>query len=416
MFTFVCCLVCIVVVSSFLYAYQGISLTIQRESFAQKIESHTVVIKQVMLSRQIFTQGLSQQDWLSYHNQLSMILADAPELSPTQQVIINSIESRNKNLKVLFESQNSNNLVDVNKVVQSHLYARLLAQLESIRSDAVQLSEISRQQIYLTLRQQFLLVSIVLLGSMAVVVIGSIQLRFVFNTSLLEVKKALKANRVDKFHEIHLSYPTKEFDDIVAHYHDMNAQLKENSVSIEVMQQVIAERTQVLEELTRTDPLTQIPNRRALFERGKLEHARNKRMQHGLTVILFDCDHFKRVNDEYGHCCGDQVLKHVAHISRREIRDVDFIGRYGGEEFVIILPDCNMDGGVETAARIQQKLDQMPLHYEGKTVPVTLSAGICVLSNHNNFESMLKDADQAMYLAKQRGRNRIEVAQQSTMH
>ncbi|OKY25085.1 GGDEF domain-containing protein [Thalassotalea sp. PP2-459] len=405
-----CCFVFFLIIFSVFFAYQSITLAAQREAFAQRIESHTDIFKQVILSKQLFVKNNDIDEWLNYHNQLEKILSTAPEMTAKQQVILNSIQSRNLNLKALFEKQTQEQFNNANKILQNHFNARLLTQLESIRADAVNLSADVQENIRDTVEHKFMLIAIVLLLSLSTLTFTAIKLRRILKTSLTEVDSAITHNATDDFQKIELTYPSEEFESIVQHFQEMNKKLQENSISIDAMQQIIAKRTEVLEEMTRTDPLTKVANRRAIYERGALEYSRSKRASLALTVMLFDCDFFKKVNDEYGHFCGDELLKHLCHVCQSEIRDVDFLGRYGGEEFIVILPNCDNSGGIETAKRIQQQLAIQPLVFKGQEVFVTLSIGICSLtSNHKDFEQLVNDADQAMYRAKHNGRDRIEV-------
>ncbi len=175
----------------------------------------------------------------------------------------------------------------------------------------------------------------------------------IFKTSLHEIKHAIEKNSYDDFQKIELSQKSSEFDDIVQKFNSMNRKLSETTVSLDVMKQVVKERTQFLEKLSNTDPLTQVANRWALFERGEMEFSRVLRSKSNLALILLDCDLFKDFNDKFGHQFGDEILIHICKICKQEIRDIDFLGRYGGEEFIIVVPDCDEQGGVEIAKRIQ---------------------------------------------------------------
>ena len=190
----------------------------------------------------------------------------------------------------------------------------------------------------------------------------------------------------------------------------MNTELSETTVSLESMTKIVAQRTQILEKLSNTDPLTNVANRRALFERGNAEFLRVQRSHNKFTIILLDCDLFKAINDQYGHAFGDEVLKHICKICSEEIRSIDFFARYGGEEFIILLPESDVAGAVKTAKRIQKAIKDNPPSLNGNEITVTLSLGICSVNNrHDNFEAVIKDADIAMYRAKESGRNRIEL-------
>ncbi|RGP39621.1 uncharacterized protein BPTFM16_02732 [Altererythrobacter insulae] len=183
------------------------------------------------------------------------------------------------------------------------------------------------------------------------------------------------------------------------------------------MKEVVEDRTKVLEQLSNTDALTKVANRRALFERANMEFSRARRAGTELTLLLLDCDFFKKVNDDFGHLFGDQLLVHICNICSQEIRDVDFLARYGGEEFIIVLPHCDIAGGIETASRIQSSLAKNSLTINNQEIAITLSIGACTLSDrHKHLEQLINDTDQAMYQAKKNGRNRIEVLRSTNLH
>ena len=131
---------------------------------------------------------------------------------------------------------------------------------------------------------------------------------------------------------------------------------------------------------------------------------------------MIDCDFFKEINDNFGHSFGDEVLLHICKICSNEIRNIDFFARYGGEEFIILLPESALNGAIKTAERIQHSLASNGISFEGKSIDVTLSMGICAINDqHLNFEQLIKDADIAMYKAKNNGRNRIETIEDNRL-
>jgi diguanylate cyclase (GGDEF)-like protein len=155
------------------------------------------------------------------------------------------------------------------------------------------------------------------------------------------------------------------------------------------------------------DPLTGLANRRALDQRLSAEIARARRERRPLSAIVLDIDHFKRVNDSLGHAAGDEVLVHLAHILRAELRGADLAARSGGEEFCLLLPGIAAEDAWWVAERIRQRVADNPTVLEsGEAVPVTVSLGIAALGEDDDRDSLLARADQAMYRAKQSGRNR----------
>lgn len=165
-------------------------------------------------------------------------------------------------------------------------------------------------------------------------------------------------------------------------------------------------------ELARTDPLTGIHNRRYLYEFAEHQFEVAGRYQQPLAVMMFDIDHFKKINDRFGHAVGDEMLKQVTQITRAELRTADAIGRYGGEEFIVLLPMTNAAQAYSVAERIRASAADLRLPTEKGDASITLSIGIVQMRHTPQSESVevaFRRADEAMYAAKQAGRNRIEI-------
>ncbi len=163
-----------------------------------------------------------------------------------------------------------------------------------------------------------------------------------------------------------------------------------------------------LREQAIRDPLTNLFNRRYLEETLERELARAAREDYPLCVIMIDLDHFKRVNDTYGHEAGDEILKALAFTLSEQCRRGDFACRFGGEEFVVVMPNINMDTAYERAENIRQSLNSLRVPYGHYNLTITISMGIaCYPSNGDARESVLRAADQAMYGAKEAGRDHI---------
>ncbi|TRO21837.1 GGDEF domain-containing protein [Ectopseudomonas mendocina] len=158
------------------------------------------------------------------------------------------------------------------------------------------------------------------------------------------------------------------------------------------------------------DPLTCLPNRAAWSERLDLETARRQRYGGQLLMAVLDIDHFKRINDGYGHLAGDRVLKIIAGELHKRLRKTDFIARFGGEEFVLLIPGTPLDGGVQLLETLRAAVEACPFHFKGEPVTITLSAGIAEFRNDEATEDTFERADQALYRAKGAGRNRVEQA------
>ncbi|WP_020485631.1 GGDEF domain-containing protein [Methylomonas sp. MK1] len=158
-----------------------------------------------------------------------------------------------------------------------------------------------------------------------------------------------------------------------------------------------------------TDPLTKTNNRTAFNDCLLREIKRAHRNSQHLSVIFVDVDHFKHINDDYGHGCGDLALSSLAGWLKDSVRGSDAVFRYGGEEFVILLSDTDIDGATVIAERIRADIESHTLAYGMDVLNLTASLGIAALKGSDSPESLIKRADAAMYQAKQHGRNRVEV-------
>ena len=165
-----------------------------------------------------------------------------------------------------------------------------------------------------------------------------------------------------------------------------------------------------VQNLALTDALTGLYNRRGLFEIGHIEFSRICRLERPFSVIMIDIDHFKRVNDKYGHPVGDQMLIFLASELRSSIRGTDIVGRYGGEEFAIFLSGSDGKAAMELAQRLRATIEKTPFHVGEAEISITLSLGVAEYNENNpNLETMVARADQALYVAKHKGRNQVVV-------
>ncbi|MEW6404339.1 MAG: diguanylate cyclase, partial [Chloroflexota bacterium] len=156
-----------------------------------------------------------------------------------------------------------------------------------------------------------------------------------------------------------------------------------------------------------TDPLTTVYNRRGLFELGEFELARARRIHRPFSVIIMDIDHFKRVNDTYGHAAGDEVLRRLAERCRQGSRAVDLVGRYGGEEFLLLLPEAGLEAAYQVGERLKQWITGKPFKYDGAELRISISAGVAEMREDDTLQSLIDRADAALYEAKHTGRNRV---------
>lgn len=161
--------------------------------------------------------------------------------------------------------------------------------------------------------------------------------------------------------------------------------------------------------LTTVDGLTQVFNRRYFVETLEREIGRALRYRRELSLIMFDIDRFKSVNDNFGHLAGDQVLKHLAFVVKAKIRREDVLARYGGEEFAIILPEIDRSSALAFAEKIRHLVEETEFAFEDAVIPVTVSIGVASLSsNMNDSSEFIKQADGLLFAAKQAGRNQVK--------
>jgi diguanylate cyclase (GGDEF)-like protein len=167
---------------------------------------------------------------------------------------------------------------------------------------------------------------------------------------------------------------------------------------------------QQLQKLAITDPMINANNRRHLFELGEREMLRARRFGRPLAVLMLDIDHFKQINDQYGHATGDKVLRRLGEILLNRVREIDVVGRYGGEELVVVLPEADIASAHEVAERLRAEIEAT--FKQGILPAVTVSIGVASLqADIPDFETLVHRADVAMYAAKQAGRNRVRIAQ-----
>lgn len=159
----------------------------------------------------------------------------------------------------------------------------------------------------------------------------------------------------------------------------------------------------------RTDPLTGLPNRRALDDELQRRSSEWERKQTPYAVTLVDVDHFKRCNDEYGHAAGDEALRRVAKLLRGSLRDMDFAARFGGEEFCVVHPATTLDEAQAAAERIRKAIAESTIDVSGQKLALTISAGAAQAMVKEDTTQLIARADAALYAAKNAGRNRVRV-------
>ena len=170
-----------------------------------------------------------------------------------------------------------------------------------------------------------------------------------------------------------------------------------------------------LEDLASTDQLTGLSNRRDMLAKIEHEIFRYRRNKNTFALILCDIDHFKKINDSYGHDAGDYILINVAQSLKETVRNYDTVSRWGGEEFLIILPETDLDGGIQVAEKIRLTIEAKVFYYNQHEIKLTISFGISAFEDNMTIDSCIKKADEYLYVAKKTGRNKIVPAADFSM-
>jgi len=199
-------------------------------------------------------------------------------------------------------------------------------------------------------------------------------------------------------------YLTKPFDP-----YELRARLRSGARIVELQDSLIQAREELRDQAMH-DALTHLLNRRAIMEILAAELSRAAREQKPLTLMMVDIDHFKSVNDNFGHPAGDGVLSEVSRRLKASIRGYDNVGRFGGEEFLVVAPGCNVASGLTQAERLREVVSSQPITVKDISINVTVSVGVATSHelNAQNMEALLSAADKALYRAKEKGRNRVE--------
>lgn len=187
---------------------------------------------------------------------------------------------------------------------------------------------------------------------------------------------------------------------------DAHLDLTATKLALEHIKAELQENRHLMQE----DWLTGAQNRRAMDMVLSKEVARAQRSAAKLTLVMLDLDHFKNINDDFGHDAGDKLLQHLTLVTKAVLREADSLIRYGGEEFLIILPETDINGAQFVMDRLQKAFLKNPLSYEGKSLQVTFSAGLARLQPEENGHALVMRADAALYEAKHAGRNCVKIA------
>lgn len=190
-------------------------------------------------------------------------------------------------------------------------------------------------------------------------------------------------------------------------FNHMVAKLRQNREELATVNAELQKKNEALHLLSITDPLTGLFNRKNLMETLAAEVIRSLRHKHTFALLIIDIDHFKRINDTFGHQKGDDVLRSLADVFRKSIRECDYVARYGGEEFIVLLPETSRQGAIEAAERIRINAGKESAALADGSIRVTVSIGISLFpDNGEDVRTVIQQADKALYAAKDSGRNR----------
>jgi diguanylate cyclase (GGDEF)-like protein len=234
----------------------------------------------------------------------------------------------------------------------------------------------------------------------------------IFISALSEIEDKMRA-----FSEGGVDYISKPFhaEEILARVdahltlRSQQKALAEQNEELKQKNALIREQAEKLKMLASKDFLTGLSNRRDFLEKAQQEERRYKRTKRTFAFILLDIDYFKKVNDTYGHDCGDAVLVEVARSLGKTLRGQDVVARWGGEEFICLLPETDLDGARHVAEKIRESSESAGHRCGSDDIAVTVTLGVSVFDGNFSLEECIGRADKAMYKGKQMGRNRVEI-------
>ncbi|MBC8415486.1 MAG: diguanylate cyclase [Candidatus Cloacimonetes bacterium] len=184
-------------------------------------------------------------------------------------------------------------------------------------------------------------------------------------------------------------------------------QLKNANNKLEKANKELKRAKEKLEKIARTDPLTHLSNRRDILEKMNYEKDRFERNAKPFTIVISDIDNFKSVNDNYGHYCGDHVLKTISKLFTSSLRKQDICARWGGEEFLLFLPETNLEGGLTISEKIRKEIANTKIKYKDVTLKITMTFGVCVYNQLVDINKCILKADKALYKGKHSGKNKV---------
>lgn len=211
-----------------------------------------------------------------------------------------------------------------------------------------------------------------------------------------------------------VDYVTKPFNEAELLMRiNTHMELKRSRDMLEEKNKELTDAYQKIEHLALTDTLTGIPNRRNITNLMAKEVSRSQRNGSNFSLVMCDIDFFKKVNDTFGHDTGDYVLKQVSSIIQQHLRQQDVVARWGGEEFLLMLPETSLDDAVRVAEKLRETIESFSMEFGGHSFNVTMTFGVSIYENSLGLEKSIKKADDALYEGKQTGRNKVVQAHTS---
>ncbi|WP_210330366.1 GGDEF domain-containing protein [Aliikangiella sp. G2MR2-5] len=401
--------VVILVVLTLVYSWLKIEKALERQDYALKVQNMSFSLQRTILKEDVaHLEGAMK--WETNLVSLTKILNQPPELTPAQQTLQNSLITQNKSLDILYRKLMGIASKTIGGKIENLLTKRLLVQVDMIVTDSQHLAALARNDIKKIEKRQILIILITLLCGVLILFVGAHRIGFLVSEAVYNLKQGIDSINKRQFKQLPSIHGFEELSRFIAQFNQMSSQLEKTTVTRDVLQQIVEERTAVLKQIANTDHLTQIANRVALFERGNMEFARAKKYNHSLTLLLIDCDWFKKINENYGHSIGDNLLFQLARICERQLKDEDFLARYNGAEFAILLPHSDITGGLDIAYAIKDAISENALYKEEEKIEFSVSIGLAALmKKHDSFENMLADAEAALTSAKDKGKNCIDV-------
>jgi diguanylate cyclase len=237
--------------------------------------------------------------------------------------------------------------------------------------------------------------------------IRELQIQAITTTSLDSLKDMV--NQCFKTIATEIKTHYQQDKETQAKFQDSMAELVNKMIALELETENLKAELKVVHTQATHDTLTGLPNRNSYNQRLKDEIARYHRYKTPLTLAIWDIDHFKNINDTYGHKSGDKVLTLTAKQLENHTRDTDFIARFGGEEFVMLLPNTDKNSALTLINELREVIQSSGFNANGKAVPITISCGLTDLLDEDTEDSLFERADKALYEAKNQGRNRCNI-------